>query len=95
MSLVNISICLSDLPKDKIKQGNNGKKYINLCVASRKEIGQYGETHAVYVSQSKDEREAGVQKVYIGFGKENIQRVVTTESIEDMPPAVNNDDLPF
>jgi hypothetical protein len=42
MSLINISICLTDLPKEKIKQAGNGKKYINLCVASRKGADAYG-----------------------------------------------------
>jgi hypothetical protein len=95
MSIINISICLSDLPKDKIKQAANGKKYINLVCASRKEVGNYGESHTVYVSQSKEEREAGAQTVYVGAGKEYAPKPVTAESIENMPPAQETDDLPF
>ena len=94
MSLINISLCLSDLPKDKIKQATNGKKYMNLVCVSRKEVGLYGETHTVYVSQTKEEREKKLQPSYVGSGKEHPQ-VVTTEIIEDMPPATNNDGLPF
>jgi len=95
MSLINISICLSDLPKDKIKQAGNGKKYINLVCASRKEVSQYGETHTVYVSQTKEEREMKKETVYVGAGKEFVPQAVTVEGIENMPPAENNDDLPF
>jgi hypothetical protein len=95
MSLINISICLTDIPKDKIKQGANGKKYINLCLSKRKETGKYGETHTLFVSQTKDEREFNVQPVYVGSGKEYVQQAVTAESIESMPPAQNMDDLPF
>ena len=95
MSLINISICLSELPKDKIKQATNGKKYINLVCASRKEASQYGETHTVYVSQTKEEREAGVQTIYVGSGKEFVPQTITAESIENMPPAQDSDDLPF
>jgi hypothetical protein len=95
MSLINISICLTDLPADKIKQGANGKKYINLCLSKRKETGKYGETHTLFVSQTKEERDFNVQPVYVGSGKEYVQQAVTAESIESMPPAQNTDDLPF
>ena len=52
--MITLSICLSDLPKEKIQTANNGKKYINLVVDKRKEEGKYGETHTLYVSQSKE-----------------------------------------
>ncbi|MDR1556212.1 MAG: hypothetical protein LBS88_04170 [Tannerellaceae bacterium] len=98
MSLINISICLTDLPKNKIKQSeNNGKKYINLCVASRKEVGKYGETHTVHVSKTKEERESGAPVIYVGYGKEfNPQPAPATyENTNSMPAAYNTDDLPF
>jgi hypothetical protein len=95
MSLINISICLTDLPKDKIKEGKNGKKYINLCAASRKEVNQYGDTHTVYVSQTKEEREVNIPLTFVGAGKEFIPKAVTCESVNDMPVAGNTDDLPF
>ena len=95
MALINISVCLSDLPKDKIKQAANGKKYINLVCASRKEVSQYGETHTVFVSQTKDEREANEAVIYVGSGKEYIQQAVTPENVENMRQAQNHDDLPF
>jgi hypothetical protein len=95
MSLINISICLTELPKDKIKQAGNGKKYISLCVASRKETDMYGNTHTVYVSQSKEEREANTKTVFVGAGKEFVPQSVSVESVNEMPVADNNDDLPF
>lgn len=95
MSLFSISICLSDLPKDKIKQAANGKKYISLMCASRKETGLHGETHTVYVPQTKEEREAKTPTIYVGSGKEIVPQVTTPQRIEDMPSADDNDDLPF
>jgi hypothetical protein len=97
MSLISISICLSDIPKDKIKQADNGKKYTNIIVANRKEVSQYGETHTVFMSQDKEERAANLDKVYIGGGKEFTQAVtpVTVETVETLPSAENLDDLPF
>lgn len=97
MSLISISVCLSDIPKDKIKEATNGKKYINLVVAQRKEVSQYDETHTVFVSQTKEERAANLDKVYVGGGKEFTQSVtpVTVETVETLPTAENLDDLPF
>lgn len=70
--MITLSICLSDLPKEKIQTANNGKKYINLVVDKRKEEGKYGETHTLYVSQSKEERESKEDKKYVGYGKEYV-----------------------
>ena len=97
MSLISVSICLTDIPKDKIKLATNGKKYTNIVVAQRKEISQYGETHTVFMSQDKEERAANTDKVYIGGGKEFIQTStpITAEQIESMPPADDASDLPF
>jgi hypothetical protein len=97
MALINISICLSDVPKDKIKQATNGKKYLNLVVAERKETSQYGETHTVFISQDKVEREAKKDKCYIGGGKEfkQVVTVVTVEEVDNMPVAEDFNDLPF
>ena len=68
--MIVISICLSDIPEDKITTSSNGKKYVNIIVDQRKEKDQYDNTHTVYMSQSKDERQAKVPKKYVGNGKE-------------------------
>ena len=48
--MINISICLTDLPKDKITVSEkNGKKYINIVCDKRKEPSACGETHTIYV----------------------------------------------
>ncbi|NDV46284.1 hypothetical protein D0T49_04430 [Paludibacter sp. 221] len=92
--MIQLSICLSDLPKDKIKQATNGKKYINLILTERKEIGQYGETHGISVSKTKEEREADSATIWVGSGKEYRPASVTAEQIEELPIA-QDDDLPF
>jgi len=67
--MIQISICLSDLPKEKIiLSSKNQKKYITLNLAKRKEVSKYGETHTLYVPKSKEERETPT--VYVGSGKE-------------------------
>lgn len=98
--MITLSICLSDLPKEKIQTASNGKKYINLVVDKRKEAGKYGETHTLYVSQSKEEREAKEDKKYVGSGKEyvyNSQQSNTTQPSghHAQEQQQNNDGLPF
>lgn len=98
---ISVSICVSEIPKSAIKVAANGKKYINIVVASRQNEGKYGETHTVYMSQSKEEREAKMEKCYIGSGKayqpKEAATPVTTESIEQMPAISEEEasDLPF
>lgn len=105
------SICLTDIPKEQIQLHKNGKKYLNFVVAKRQEVGQYGETHTIYISQSEEERAAKLPKHYIGNCKERntqfskqvapaeIQQAapVTVEQVAEMPAisAQDVDDLPF
>ena len=50
--LVNISICLDDKIKPYIYEYKE-KKYINLTVAAKKEVDQYGKTHSVTINTFK------------------------------------------
>lgn len=106
--LINISICVSDIPKEAIKQATNGKKYLGITVSRRKEVGKYGETHTVAVAQSKEERQAKAPKVYIGSAWEVVfepqQHTPTADQLAEMPSAKAYDpvtsfqeenDLPF
>ena len=70
MALINASICLTDIPKEKIKLSEkNGKKYLNIVIADKRETDQYGYDTTVYISQTKEDRDAETQKIYIGNGK--------------------------
>lgn len=102
MSLINISIDLNKIDKTKIKQHTNGAKYYALTVDTKREPDQYGNTHTVYDSQSKEERQARTPKNYLGSGKEfkfnneTQQAAIATPTWVDpnvLPPAA--DDLPF
>lgn len=99
MALINCLICLSDIPKDKIKLYNqNGKKYLSVVVADRISKDEKGNTHSVYISQTREEREAKTDKIYIGKGKEvtfDHQPQPSIEEVADLPPATSSDDLPF
>jgi len=97
--MVVISVCLSDLPKDKITEGKNGKKYINLVVDEKKEIDQYKNSHIVYVNQTKEEREAKIGKKYVGNGREYKFNATTPQTLSTEqytpPSSTSVDDLPF
>lgn len=95
--IINLSVCLSDLPKDKIKLADNGKKYISLTVRDLQNADSYGNTHTLFVSQTKEEREAKANRTYVGRGKEVVFRATTpsVEDVESLPVAEDLDDLPF
>lgn len=99
MALINCSICLSDIPKEKIKMNDkNGKKYLSVVVADRIRKDEKGNSHSVYISQSREEREAKTDKIYIGTGKEVIfdhQPLPSIEEVANLPSATSSDDLPF
>lgn len=92
MALIEISVCLSDIPESARKKADNGKWYTNLVVADRKEADKYGNTHTVYCRQTKEDREADKPKHYVGNGKEVIFQKNTPKPSQH--PTVEND-LPF
>lgn len=103
--MISISIDLTQIKESgKVtKSEKNGHSYINLIVDTRREVDNYGNTHTVYCSQSKEEREAKEAKKYVGNGKEfvfNQQQttpVPNTTQQQPTPPDGEEDDdqLPF
>ncbi len=103
--MINVSIDLSKIDKSKIKEGANGAKYYNITVDKRKDVDKFNNTHTVYQSQSKEEREAKTPKVYIGNGKEIVfnnnqaqQSAPQQQQQSFNTPTQSNgaiDDLPF
>jgi hypothetical protein len=96
--MITISLCLSDIPKEKIKKADNGKLYINLCVTKRKEPTAYGVDYNVMVSKTKEEREAKAETIYCGSGieyKPKPEAPITPQAIDEMQVAEEIDDLPF
>ena len=100
---ITASICLDKIPKDAgyIKIGKDGKKYISIVIAEMKEENEYGNTHYLYMSQTKEERDAKAKRTYIGNGKaykpKEATPPVTAEAVAEMPPIseAEADDLPF
>lgn len=87
---------MSDIPKDKFKKADNGKIYCNITIAERKEPDKFENTHTIYVSQSKEERDKGVDKKYIGSGKEfSFSPIISYPEQVDSMPVAEDYDLPF
>ena len=91
--MIVLNICLSDIPKDKITKANNGKSYVSIIVDERREPDKFGNTHTMYISQTKEQRQSRENKVYVGSGKEY---VFENQTPKPTPTVVKDgDDLPF
>jgi hypothetical protein len=64
-TILNTSIDLTKIPKDKIIDGKKGK-YLPITITLNDELDNYGNNGPVMVSQSKEERESKAAKVYLG-----------------------------
>ena len=97
--MIRISICLSDLPKEKMKKAANGKIYMNMIVAERREPDQYENDHTVFCDRSKEERDINAAIVYVGSGRKiKPQGAASPEAVDQLPavdPEGIKTDLPF
>lgn len=67
--MIVLSLCLSDIDKKFVKTGKNGKSYVNLIVNRRSKQSEYGETHTLAISKTKEERELDNKTIYVGSGR--------------------------
>jgi len=65
-AIVNFSLDLSKLPKEKMIKGKKGT-YINLSLSVNDETNDFGQNASVFISQTKEEK--GEKKNYVGNGK--------------------------
>ena len=98
-ALINFSLNVAKLPKEKFIAGKDGNVYVNLTMSVNDET-RYGNNTGIYVSQTQEEREAKKQKTYLGNGKVvwNNSTIVNAEK-EEQAEAVTQEaktsDLPF
>ncbi len=67
--LVAVSIDLTKIEKSRIVEGAKGGKYLNLTLSVNDTEDQYGNNVSVWQSQTKEEREAKENRLFIGNGK--------------------------
>jgi hypothetical protein len=92
--MIVISIALSDIPKEAIKQADNGKKYASFVIDERREPDQFGNTHSVAINQTKEERASKAKKVYVGNGKNYVFEQKENTAKSNISTKATND-LPF
>ena len=98
-TLINASIRVDKLPKEKFIKGKDGAVYYNLTVSVQDE-SRYGNNVAIFDSQSKEEREAKKNRNYLGNGRVlwTDGNVVLAEKEEEEAVVVEGEqdkDLPF
>ena len=100
-SLIVGSIRVDKLPKEKFIQGKDGAVYANITISVGDET-RYGNNVSIYDSQTKEEREAKVQRNYLGNAKvvwtDNKITLAEREDNEQkitVPVDEQSGDLPF
>ena len=96
-----LDICLSDIPKERIKTASNGKKYLKAIINPRKAPDSDGYDHYIAAFVPKEERNEGDGPAFIGRAQEkNFDRDRVQQPAQDQQPdrvayEEPKDDLPF
>jgi mannose-1-phosphate guanylyltransferase len=67
-AIINYSLRVDKMPKEKFIAGKDGAVYINLTMSVNDET-KFGNNAAVFVSQTKEENQEKKPKNYLGNGK--------------------------
>ena len=68
-ALINVSIDVTKLPKEKFVTGKNGAVYYDFTISVNDTTDQYGKNVSVYDSHTQEEREAKKNRNWLGGGK--------------------------
>ena len=94
-TLINLSIDVTKVTKEALSKG----KYLNVTISISDEINQYGQNVAAWEAQTKEDREAKIERNYVGNGKVVFtEGLITAVPTEDKKPAGKKKpvvDLPF
>tara|TARA_R110002126_G_scaffold88093_5_gene211296 strand:- start:446 stop:745 length:300 start_codon:yes stop_codon:yes gene_type:complete len=97
-AIINYSLRVDKLPKEKFVAGKDGAVYVNLTMSVDDET-RFGNNTSVYVSQTQEEREAKKNRTYLGNGKvvwnNGVITNVEKEVKETEKAEVAEVDLPF
>jgi hypothetical protein len=67
-SIINLSIRVDKLPKEKFVMGKDGAVYYNCTLNINDDANQWGQNVSLTDSQTKEERDAKKAKNYLGNG---------------------------
>jgi len=91
--IISCSIDLNRINKAKINVLENGQKWYNFSIIVNDSPDKYGKDCSLTESQSKEERAAKLEKVYIGSGK-TVWQGESKKFVSDGPKD-DTTDLPF
>jgi hypothetical protein len=100
-ALINFSLRVDKLPKEKFVVGKDGAVYYNGTISVNDETNEWGQNVSIIDSQTKEERDAKKPKTYLGNGKVvwndgKITNATKTEVGASAVVSANaDDDLPF
>ena len=95
-AIINYSLRVDKLPKEKFIAGKDGAVYVNLTMSVNDET-RYGNNASIYISQTKEENEAKKQRTYLGNGKvvwnngsivnaeKEVKQAAQEEVVSDLP----------
>ena len=97
-AIINYSLRVDKLPKEKFIAGKDGAVYVNLTMSVNDET-RFGNNASIMINQTQEEREAKKPRTYIGNGQVvwtdgNIVKVEREETKEVVQEAETSD-LPF
>ena len=98
-AIINYSLRVDKLPKEKFIAGKDGAVYVNLTMSVNDET-RFGNNVGVYVSQTQEEREAKKKRTYVSNGKvvwtdNKIVLAEKEEKAEAVTQEAETSDLPF
>lgn len=88
-----MSICVSDIPKERILKHQNGKMYLNIATYDYDAPDQYDNDFSVSIPLTREEIERkkngeDVKRTFIGNGRiwpDTSMQPITTEDEDDLP----------
>jgi hypothetical protein len=97
-AIINLSIRVDKLPKEKFVMGKDGAVYYNCTLSINDDANQWGQNVSLTDSQTKEERDAKKSKNYLGNGNvvwtDGNIKAVKKENATQQAAAVEVD-LPF
>ena len=94
-TIINASIDVTKIPKESLIKGKKGT-YADVTVFINDET-RFGNNASIAMSMSKEEREAGQEKIWLGNGRVVFTdgEVTLADREESAPSKVEEEALPF
>jgi hypothetical protein len=88
-------VIVIDIDASRLYKAQSGALYADLDCVEKKEVGQYGDTHFIAESTTKEERGNGIKGAIIGNGKEIFPVNRKSMGMEPSPPNDDEYGIPF